>query len=74
MIEEWISELQNKTKELTQTEQKHEKKIFYGDILRDFGDIIKRNNIHIMGIPAGNDKEGEPENFLEEIVAEISLI
>ena len=27
-----------------------------------------------MGIPAGNDKEGEPENFLEEIVAEISLI
>ena len=49
------------------------KKNFYGDILRDFGDIIKRNNIHIMGIPARNDKEGEPENFLEEIGAEIFL-
>lgn len=53
--------------------QKHGKKSLSGDILRDFGDIIKWNNIHIMGIPVGNDK-GEPEHFLEEILAEISLI
>ena len=50
------------------------KKKLSGDILRDLGDIIKWNNIHIMGIPAGNDKDGESEIFLEEIVAEISLI
>ena len=36
--------------------QKHGKKSLSGDILRDFGDIIKWNNIHIMGIPVGNDK------------------
>jgi len=39
--------------------------------LRDFSNIIKHNNVHIIGIPGG--KKGEKkgtENLFEEIIAE----
>ena len=50
--------------------QKHGKKSLSGDILRDFGDIIKWNNIHIMGIPEGKQRKKRPEKIFEEKIAE----
>ena len=40
------------------------------DSLRDLRDNIKRNNIHIIGVPEGEQWEKEPEKIFEEIIVE----
>ena len=38
------------------------------DTLRVLWDNIKRNNIHIIGVPEGEEREKGPENIFEEIM------
>ncbi|MCH3754018.1 hypothetical protein LZB89_09070, partial [Campylobacter coli] len=38
--------------------------------LRDFWDNIKCTNIHIIGVPEGEEREKGPEKIFEEIIAE----
>ena len=38
------------------------------DSLRDPLDNIKRNNIRIIGIPEGDEREKGPEKIFEEII------
>ena len=38
------------------------------DSLRDLWDNIKRNNIHILGVPEGEEREKGPEKIFEEII------
>ena len=40
------------------------------DSLRDLWDNIKRNNIHILGVPEGEEREKGPEEIFEEIIVE----
>ena len=40
------------------------------DSLRDLWDNIKRNNIRIIGLPEGEEREKGPEKIFEEIIAE----
>ena len=40
------------------------------DRLRDLWDNIKRNNILIIGIPEGEEREKGPEKISEEIIVE----
>ena len=40
------------------------------DSLRDLWDNIKHINIHIIGVPEGEEREKGPEKILEEIIAE----
>ena len=40
------------------------------DRLRDLWDNIKRNNIHIIGVPEGEEREKGPEKIFEEIIVE----
>ena len=37
---------------------------------RDLWDNIKRNNIHIIGVPEGEEREKGPEKIFEEIIVE----
>ena len=39
------------------------------DSLRDVWDNIKCNNIHIIGVPQGEEREKEPEKISEGIIA-----
>ena len=56
-IEAWISELEDKAKENTQTEQQNNNRIKGNDdTLRDLGDNNKQNNIHVIGVPEGEEK------------------
>ena len=56
--------------EITATEQNKEKRVKRNeDSLRDLWDNIKRTNIHIIGVPEGEEKEKGPEKILEDIVA-----
>ena len=48
---------QNKEKIMTRSE----------DSLRDLWDNIKRNNIRIIGVPEGEEREKGPEKIFEEI-------
>ena len=40
------------------------------DSLRDLWDNIKCNNIHIIEVPEGEEREKGPENIFEDITAE----
>ena len=39
-----------------------------GDSLRDLWDNIKCNNIRIIGVPEGEEREKGPEKLFEEII------
>ena len=40
------------------------------DSLRDLWDNIKGNNIHILGVPEGEEGEKRPEKIFKEIIVE----
>ena len=40
------------------------------DSLRNLWDNIKRNNIRIIGVPEGEEREKGPEKIFEEIIIE----
>ena len=57
--------------EITATEQNIEKRIQRDeDSLRDLLDNINRTNIHIIGVPGGEEREKGPEKMFKEIIAE----
>ena len=68
---EWISDLEDRMVEFTAAEQNKEKRMKINEnSLRDFWDNIKCNNIHIMGVPEGEEREKGPEKIFEEIIVE----
>ena len=69
--EKWISALEERMVEFTVVEQNKEKIMKrHEDRLRDLWDNIKYNNIHIIGVPEGEEREKGPEKIFEEIVVE----
>ena len=58
--EEWTCELEVRVVEITQAEQKEEKRIKINeDSLRNLQDNIKCTIIHIIGVPEGKEREGK---------------
>ena len=69
--EEWISDPEDRMVEFTAAEQNKEKRMKRNeDSLRDLWDNIKCNNIHIIGVPEGEEREKGPEKIFEEIIVE----
>ena len=57
--------------DITQLEQHKEKRMKRNeDSLRVLWDNIKRNNIRIIGVPEGEEREKGPEKIFEEIIVE----
>ena len=57
--------------EITASKQSIEKRMKGNeDSLRDFWDNIKCTNIHIIGLPEGEEQEKGPEKIFEEVIAE----
>ena len=57
--------------EFTAVEENKEKRMKRNeDSLRDLWDNIKCNNIHIRGVPEGEEREKGPEKIFEEIIVE----
>ena len=69
--EERVSDLEDRMVEFTATEQNKEKRMKRNeDSLRELWDNIKHNNIHIIGVPEGEEREKGPEKIFEEITVE----
>ena len=69
--EEWISELEDKTVEITAREQNKEKRMKrIEDSLRDVWDNIKCTNIWTIGVPEEEEKKKGTEKIFEEIIVE----
>ena len=69
--EERISDLEDRMVEFTVVEQNKEKRMKRNeDSLRELWDNIKCNNIRIMGIPEGEEREEVPEKISEESIVE----
>ena len=69
--EEWISDLEDRMREFTAREQNKEKGMKRNeDSLRDLWNNIKCNNIHIIGVPEGEERAKGPEKIFEEIIVE----
>ena len=66
--EDQISELEDKVEKNTQNEQEKEKWLRKNvEALREMQDNMRRNNIHIIGIPEG-EEEQEIENLFEKVM------
>ena len=66
--EERISDREDTMVEFTAVEQNKEKRMKRNeDRLRDLWDNIKRNNIHIIGVPEGEEREKGPKKIFAEI-------
>ena len=62
--EERISDLEDKVVQFTAAEQNKEKRMKRNeDSLEDLWDNIKRNNIRIIGVPEGEERERTRENI-----------
>ena len=60
--EERITDQEDRMVEFTAAEQNKEKRMKRNeDNLRDLWDNVKRNNIHITGVPEGEEREKGPE-------------
>ena len=69
--EDRINDLEDRMVEITATEQNIEKRMKRNeDNLRDLRDNIKYTNIHIIGVPEGEESDKAPEKIFEEIIAE----
>ena len=69
--EERISDLEDRMMEFTATEQNKEKRMKRNeDSQRDLWDNIKCSNIHIIGVPEGEEREKGPEKIFVEIIVE----
>ena len=69
--EDRISELEDKVEKNTQKEQEKEKRLRKNEErLREMQDNMKRNNIHIIGIPEGGEEEQGIENLFEKVMME----
>ena len=67
--QERISDLEDRMVEFTAVEQNKEKRMKRNeDSLRDLWDNIKRNNIHIIEAPEGEEREKGPEKIFEQII------
>ena len=68
---ERISDLEDRMVEFTAVEQNKEKRMKRNeDSLRDLWDNIKCNNLHITGVPEGEEREKGPEKIFEKIIVE----
>ena len=68
--EDRISELEDKVEKNTQKEQEKEKRLRKNEEgLREMQDNMKCNNIHIIGIPEGEEDQGI-ENLSEKVMME----
>ena len=68
---ERISDLEDRMVEFTSMEQNKEERMKKNeDNLRDLWDNMKFNNIHIIGVPNGEEREKGPEKIFEVIIVE----
>ena len=69
--EDWISKLEDKVEKNTQNENEKEKRFRKNeDGLREMQDNMKCNNICIIGIPEGEEKDQGIENLFEKVMIE----
>ena len=69
--EDRISELDDKVEKNTQKEQEKEKRLRKNEeVIREMQDNMKLNNIHIIGIPEGEEEEQGRENLFEKVMME----
>ena len=69
--EKWINDMKYRMMDITATEQNIGKRIKRNeDNLKDLRVNIKHTNIHITGVPEGEEREKEPEKIFEEIIVE----
>ena len=62
--------MENRLVEITDVEQKIEKRLERNeDILKELWDNIKHTNIHITGVPEGEEREKGTEKIFQEIIA-----
>ena len=67
--EERISEVEDRLVEMTDAEQKRERRLKTNEeSLRELWGNIKHTNIHIIGVPEGEEREKGTEKIFQEII------
>ena len=62
--EKQISKVEDRLVEITDAEKKREKRLRTNEeSLRELWDNVKHTNIHIIGVPEGEEREGDRKNI-----------
>ena len=65
-----MSKVEDRLVEIMDAEQKREKRLKINEeSLREFWDKVKCTNIHIIGVPEGEEREKGTEKIFQEIIA-----
>ena len=73
--EEQISDVEDRIMEITQTGQQTENQMKkHESNIRDLWDNIKQANLHLIGIPEGDEKERRLKIYLKKLSLETSQI
>ena len=68
---DWVSELEHNVEKNTRKEQEKENRLRKNEeAIREIQDNMKRNNIHIIGTPEGEEEEQGIENMFEKVMME----
>ena len=63
--------MEDRLEEITDAEQKREKRLKTNEeSLRELWDKVKHTNIHIIGVPEGEEREKGTEKIFQEIITE----
>ncbi|KAF0880195.1 LORF1 protein, partial [Crocuta crocuta] len=69
--EEQISDIENKIMENNEVEKKRETKVLnHKGRLREFSDLLRCSNIHIIRVPEDEEREKGAKCLLKQIIAE----
>ena len=69
--EEWSRDMENRIIQMTQSVNRQKTKWKNMKAIWDLWDNIKLANLHLIGIPEGEEKEKGIENIFKEVMAEI---
>ena len=70
-VEERVSDIEDKLMARKEAEEKREKQLKdHEERLREINDILRRKNLHLIGVPEGAERDRGPESVFEQIIAE----
>ena len=66
-----MSDIEDKLMAKRETEEKRDKQLKdHEDKLREINDNLRKKNLHLIGVPEGDERDRGPEYVFEQIMAE----
>ena len=69
-VEEGVRDIEDKLMVRKEAEKREKQLRAHEESLREINDSLRRNNIHLIGIPEEAERGGRPQSIFEQTIAE----